>query len=174
MKVLSFIVLQLLLILLLFTNVKAQTGPGGVGKTDGTSDLVLWLNANTINQTDGSNVSSWTDQSGYSNSASAPSGNEPVFETNELNGSPVVRFTAANTDYLRVNDATSLKPNTISLFVVGQYNSSTSDWSPYIIKTDTWSWAKGYGIGKDEANARQRGFINQLIQIMLDVIKPPV
>jgi hypothetical protein len=153
--------LLLLFALVIVIGVNAQTGPGGVGKTDGSSDLVLWLDANTINQTDGTNVLSWTDQSGYSNLASAPSSHEPVFETNELNGNPVVRFTASNTDYLRVNDATSLKPNTISLFVVGLYNSSASNWSPYIIKTDTWSWTKGYGIGRDDNNARQWAFINK-------------
>jgi len=147
--------------LVIVIGVNAQTGPGGVGKTDGTSDLVLWLDANTINQTDGTNVSSWVDQSGYGNSASAPSSYEPVFETNEWNGNPVVRFTAANTDYLRVNDDTSLKPNTISLFVVGLYNSSTNNWSPYIIKTATWSWQKGYGIAKDGSNANQRAFFNK-------------
>jgi len=147
--------------LIIAIGVNAQTGPGGIGKTDGTSDLVLWLDANTINQTDGTNVSSWTDQSGYDNSASAPSGNEPVFETNELNGNPVVSFTASNTEYLRVDDDTSLKPNTISLFVVGLYTSSTSNWSPYIIKTATWSWQKGYGIAKDGSNANQRGFFNK-------------
>ena len=136
-------------------------GPGGVGSIDGTSDLSLWLDANTIGQSNASNVVSWTDQSGYDNNAGTVSGNEPQFRTNVLNGYPVLRFTAANTDYMRINDAASLKPTTISVFVVGSYTSSTSDWSPYLIKTDTWSWTKGYGIGKDNNNSAQRAFINQ-------------
>jgi hypothetical protein len=111
---------------------------------------VLWLKANTLSsQANGSNVSTWADQSGYNNNAAAPSGNEPVYDapvTTIYNNNPTVRFFSTNTDYLRIVDASSLKPNTISIFIVGKYLAGTTNWSPFIIKTNSYSWSNGYGI----------------------------
>ncbi len=137
-------------------------GPGGIEKTNGTGNLVLWLDANTISVANGANVTSWADQSGYTNTAAAPSGNEPRFQTNIVNGFPVVRFTAANSDYLRVADGTSLKPNTISLFVVGMYSSaSTTSWTPFLIKATDDNWSNGYAITRDNTNATLRTYVTQ-------------
>lgn len=137
-------------------------GPGGIEKTNGTSDLVLWLDANTIGVANAANVSSWVDQSGYSNSAAAVGGNEPTFRTNILNGFPVVRFTASASDFLRVADATSLKPNTISMFVVGMYSSSSGNaWSPFVIKATDDSWTNGYAIARENNTANLRTYVTQ-------------
>jgi len=154
---------SLFIILLFALNSVAQTGPGGIEDVSGGSDLSLWLDANKISLANGSNLSSWVDQSGYTNTASALSGNEPVFHTNVLNSRPVVRFTATNLDYLRVSDVASLKPNTISIFVVGSYttNSGNGDgWGVFIIKTDDSHWQNGYGLGRWDKDAKQVCFVN--------------
>ncbi len=151
-----------LFLFFLFISVfgQAQTGPGGVEDVSGTSNLTMWLDANTISQTNGTNISSWTDQSGYGNTANAVSGNEPVFQTNVLNGFPVVRFTASNTDYLRVSDAASLNPDKIFIAIVASYTSSSIKWSPFLIKTNNYSqWSKGYGIARNNSNAQQIAFV---------------
>lgn len=142
-------------------TVFGNRGPGGVFNITGTSNLSLWLNASTISQADNTNLTSWTDQSGYGNTANAVGGNEPVFRTGIINTNPAVRFTAANTDYLRVADAASLKPNSISIFVAGMYTTSASAWAPFIIKTSTDSWNDGYSISRDNLNSSVRSFINQ-------------
>ena len=152
---------SLLLLLTISFYANAQTGPGGIGTKDGTSNLVLWLDANTINQSNGTNVSTWTDQSGYGNTATASSGHEPTFQTSILNGAPVVRFTAANTDYLTVSDDASLKPADISVIVVASHTSSHVDWAPFVIKTDTWAWETGYGIATDKPISNQRCFVTE-------------
>ena len=82
--------LLLLFALVIVIDVNAQTGPGGVGKTDGTSDLVLWLDANTVSATNGSTVTSWADQSGYGNDYTA--GNGAVYNSGVQNGSAAFSF----------------------------------------------------------------------------------
>lgn len=136
-------------------------GPGGVESTNGTTNLTMWFRAETISQSDNTNVSSWLDQSGYNNHANAVSGNEPVFRTNIQNGNPTVRFVSGNTDYLRVTNASSLRPNTISIFLVGMYNASSSAWSPFLIKADNYNWTNGYAITRDNANNSIRSYVTQ-------------
>jgi hypothetical protein len=56
----------LLVLHLLFVTVNAQNGPGGVGDTSGTSNLVLWLAADYGVIVDANqHVTQWTDHSGY-------------------------------------------------------------------------------------------------------------
>jgi hypothetical protein len=132
-----------------------NTGPGGVERTDGTGGLVLWLDANTISLANGTNLSSWADQSGYGNNAAAVSGNEPVFNTNQQNGFPDIHFTSANSDYLRVADANSLDPTTVSVFVVGNHSNSSSNNAGYLSKFAT-STTSGYQIARNAGNATTR------------------
>ncbi len=138
-----------------------NTGPGGIEATNGTGSLALWLVANTISQANGSDVTTWNDQSGYGNNAVAPPGNEPVFNTNQINGFPVVRFTATSTDYLRVADDASLNPSAISIFVVGLYNNASASWAPFIIKATDYSWNNGYGIARNNGANTFLSFVNQ-------------
>ncbi len=139
----------------------AQTGPGGVGATTGTSNLVLWLKANSLVQSSGSNVTTWLDQSGYGNHANAVATNEPTFNTAVYNGQPTVGFVAANTDYLRIADAASIKPNNISIFVVGKYLTGSVGYAPFVIKTDNYSWTNGYGITLTAGATSSYAFVNQ-------------
>ncbi|MDN5200450.1 T9SS type A sorting domain-containing protein [Fulvivirgaceae bacterium BMA10] len=86
------VTLLFLLILLPF-GIMAQTGPGGIGRTDGTSELVLWLDAGTISGNDGTFVVIWPDQSGYGSDAQEDGVNGfPVLKQNIINGQSVVRF----------------------------------------------------------------------------------
>ena len=82
----------------------AQTGPGGVGTNDGTSNLELWLDASDLSLSDGDDVSSWTDVSGNGNDATA--GNAPTFvsggNTSNLNGRAAVSFDGSD-DYLSLS-----------------------------------------------------------------------
>ena len=78
-----------------------EVGPGGVGRTDGTSPLVLWLNADTIGQTNGTAVSFWVDSSGKANHATQGTGGaEPLFQTAGLNGHASVGFSQGSGHHL--------------------------------------------------------------------------
>ena len=128
----------------------SQTGPGGIEDTSGGSNLVLWLDASTINQSNNTDLATWLDLSGYGNDAIGPSGNRPVYVQNALNGYPAIEFEESNTDYMSVADNASLKPNEISIIVVGEYSGSTNNWSPFVIKTSDWNWYDGYGLSNWE------------------------
>lgn len=71
-----------------------STGPGGVGRTDGTGALVLWMNANNITGlNDNDPVETWQDASGYGNDASqSSSAEQPVYQSSGRNGMPTVEF----------------------------------------------------------------------------------
>lgn len=135
-------------------------GPGGVGSTSSSGDVRLWLDANTINQADATNITSWTDQSGYGNNATAPGGNEPVFNTNQLNGFPAVQFVNANSDYLAVPDDASLDVPTVSLFAVGNLLTTSTNQAAFIGKIDTWAPSQGYFLGKRGGNQDVQFVIN--------------
>ncbi|MEQ8777003.1 MAG: LamG-like jellyroll fold domain-containing protein [Marinoscillum sp.] len=83
------------------TEMIGSTGPGGVGATDGTSPLQLWVKADagTGTTTDDVTVSSWTDQSGFGRNMTGV--NSPSFKNNIINGMPVLQFAAAQSDYFQ-------------------------------------------------------------------------
>jgi hypothetical protein len=69
------------------------------------SGCVLWLAADDIvGLSDGDPVSTWVDGSGTGDATSSGSG-RPTYQTNELNGLPIVRFDGVN-DYLVFTDRT--------------------------------------------------------------------
>ncbi|GEM_PF-752792 len=73
--------------------VSAQDGPADVGTTDGTGNLILWLDASTLDITDGNNVTTWPDLSGYNSNLSQSNVNvKPNLLNNILNNKPVVQF----------------------------------------------------------------------------------
>lgn len=143
------------------------TGPGGVADTDGNTELVLWLDANTISQGTGTNLSTWSDQSGYGNDAS-PVDQAPEFNTNQINGFPAVEFDVANpNEYLSVANAASLNPTRVSLFCVGNITSSASSNSGLITKVqDITSPYDGYGLVKNGGNLQSLFAINQASQLL--------
>ena len=73
------------------------------------TNLKMWLKSDAGITLNGSNVSSWTDQSGNGNDATqSTSENQPLYVTNELNGKPVLRFGGNNvlTHLLSLNTTT--------------------------------------------------------------------
>ncbi|MEA3317221.1 MAG: hypothetical protein U9R54_04630, partial [Bacteroidota bacterium] len=74
----------------------AQSGPGGVGNSDGTSGQpknILWLDANYLGLNNDDNVSQWSDRSGNDNHATQGTGTrQPLFKTNVVNGFPIIYF----------------------------------------------------------------------------------
>lgn len=105
-----------------------QTGPGGVGTADGTSNLEFWLDANrgTSTTTDGANIVTWSDQSGNGiNVTQGTTGNQPSYEddvTNAINGYPIVFFDGD--DELQ-SPSTSLNiSNDFSVFSVKEDNTT--------------------------------------------------
>lgn len=56
-------------------------------------DLVLWLDASSLELNDNDLVESWTDLSGNNNHATqSEDGNKPTFKENILNGKPIIKF----------------------------------------------------------------------------------
>lgn len=89
--------------------------------------LQLWLLANTLSQANNSVVSLWRDQSGNQLTATqSNSADQPIFKTGILNGLPVVRFTASQTQYLEVANAPGLNPTRFSIIAVAKRTSGTA------------------------------------------------
>jgi hypothetical protein len=91
---------------------KAQSGPAGVGSS---TNNVLWLKADagTSTTTDGSAISSWSDQSGNSiNVLQSTSAQQPTYKASLMNGMPAIEFdnntTSGQNDYLTAADNTLL------------------------------------------------------------------
>jgi len=84
----------------------AQTGPGGVGKNDGTSALKLWFkaDANVLTATntpvaDNGRINAWKDASGNNISATSTSDEKRptwIEQASVLNNAPALRFYRAN------------------------------------------------------------------------------
>ena len=84
-------------------TVSAQTGPGGVGTSDGTSDLKLWLRAADLTASDGAPISTWPDVSGYGNGATqSTAANQPAFSSSAgpSGGAAVVFDPSSGEQYL--------------------------------------------------------------------------
>ena len=72
-------------------------GPGGVGLTDGRSDVRLWLRASEGVTTEGGEVTKWSDQSGYRRDASAVDTRRPdLVDGVGPRLAPAVRFDGAS------------------------------------------------------------------------------
>lgn len=106
--------LKLSFLLLFFfgvNNIFAQTGPGGVGKSTGSTgqpENVIWFDANQLSLSNNDPVSIWNDVSGNLNNGTQLSINEqPIFKTGQLNGLPAIVFDpsggAGNQDFIPFN-----------------------------------------------------------------------
>jgi hypothetical protein len=155
----------ILFITFLFTTITfSQTGPGGIDDTDGSSDLVLWLDANAIvDKTDGANISTWSDQSGYSNDVSQVDVSKmPVYNTVILNGLPVLTFDGS--DFLERTYDADLNTSEFAVYCVaittggtGAYRSiidnryddetNKSGYNYYATDDNKWAFWHGDGTG---------------------------
>jgi hypothetical protein len=79
-----------------------------------TTGLHARYDASAISASNNDTLSTWADLSGNGRTATAPSGQEPRFLTNVLNGRPVVSFKASATKRMATESWTALsQPNTI-------------------------------------------------------------
>lgn len=101
-----------------FTNpLFSQTGPGGVGKTDGTSNLVLWLNPDK-----GINSSRvWKDQSGKGYDFTAGVG--AALNSNAVNGYNAYTFNGSS-DYFQKSAEDDFNVDEFSIFSASKVLSS--------------------------------------------------
>jgi hypothetical protein len=86
------------------------------------SGLQLWLDATQVTgYTNGQGMTSWIDKSAnnFSNNAS----NAPTYQTNALNGQPVVRFNGT-TQFFNFGNVLNLELNGISVFSVANLNTT--------------------------------------------------
>ncbi|NPA37802.1 MAG: hypothetical protein GXO47_13235, partial [Chlorobi bacterium] len=81
--------------------VSAQTGPGGIGNSEGSNGQpknLIWVRADDLSLSDGDLVSVWPDSSGNGNDlvSSVNDTNDPEFYSNQINSLPIVRFSSAS------------------------------------------------------------------------------
>lgn len=71
-----------------------SNGPGGIGSTDGSTALTLWLDASKISGSNNDPVITWGDESGHAFDAAAVpnAGNYPTLQTNSVNGRSAINF----------------------------------------------------------------------------------
>ncbi|MEP1095452.1 MAG: T9SS type A sorting domain-containing protein, partial [Cyclobacteriaceae bacterium] len=101
-------------------QLSGQTGPGGVSKTDGLSELILWLDANQIDDVaSGNTVGTWSDVSGYNhNVTSATVNGRPNYLVNQINGFPSLNF-SGNGEFLAGEIDLDAVPNFIDGDLLG-------------------------------------------------------
>jgi hypothetical protein len=105
--------------------VTGGTGPGGIGLTNGSSSLKLWLKSDTIAQADSTPVASWTDSSGAGNHVTSTGTAQPLYKTSLINTRPGVQFDGVNDVLQTAADPTSLQITTGSVFVVGHMRTTS-------------------------------------------------
>lgn len=120
--------------------VSAQNGPSGIGTTDGTSHLKLWLRADRgvfsdAGQTaasDGQLVQQWNDQSGNGNNAMQNlAASRPVFTTNGFNGFPALNFSLMPTFLNAMLDISPGAMPNVTVITVSSYTAFAGGATPF-------------------------------------------
>lgn len=148
-------------------------GPGGVN-----SNLELWLRADigTSTTVDGTDLATWNDQSVNGNNASETNLGggavvEPTYESNEINGNPVIRFNDTNTtnsSWMETAGGTNLTSGDLSMIAVyktTQSQGSATDFqiSPSLIGANgasTADYGLGLTAGRIHVNAANNSTLN--------------
>ncbi len=143
--------------------------PGNV-----TTNLALWLKADLGTNTiiNGQDITTWSDVSGAGNNATATAA--PVYNTNKFNFNPSIDFTTANGDYMQISDNTNLNPDQQALFVVGAFSNSANDFAPFLVKSNDFNIADGWGlirsgVGDEEIIYSKDGNFNAFNNMTYDV-----
>gem|GEM_PF-711460 len=142
-----------------------NTGPAGIGATDGSTSLVLWLDATRLSGVNNATITSWNDLSGYNYNFTV--GNGAVFKTNAVNGYSVLEFNGTSHYFQRAYTA-ALNPTNFSVFSANNVTSTgayktvissrkagpTGGYMLYSIPTtNVWTFWNGNGGGWDQLNA---------------------
>ena len=114
--------LRLLLLLTLVSPlfVSAQSGPAGVGNTNGRSPLFLWLEADRLAGNDGDTVAVWPDGSGRGNDFGEGTG--AVLRRDAVNGHAALHFDG--TQYFERAFGADMNPPTFTMFFVTRVEAS--------------------------------------------------
>lgn len=112
-----------------FFQISAQTGPAGVGTTDGSSSLELWINPDIGVTTTGALIDNISDQSGNGLSVSSSGTNRPDLVSASLNGYNYVSFERANFEKLDLsaNIAAIGSGGNRTLIYVYRFNQNNSE-----------------------------------------------
>lgn len=110
----------------------SQTGPGGVGTNDGTSDLVMWFRVDNGLISSGTNISNWINSAGYGVHDMTQAGStNPQLILNSLNGYNEIQFNSSGILQTGLNLTTSnFVTNQASSFIYTKANSITTSF-PY-------------------------------------------
>jgi hypothetical protein len=115
---------------LLGRYISGYKGPGGVGNPNGSSDLVLWLNADNI----GNSNTFFADQSGYGFDFN--SGVGATLNSNDTNGYNSYSFDGSS-NYFQHPFETILNPKNISIFSTSNVSPSGSYKAVYSSRTSS-------------------------------------
>jgi hypothetical protein len=132
----------------------------GVRPSNTFDNLTFHLDANTLSLNDDDNVSEWTELISGNSPSQATESKQPVFKTNIINGYPIVRFNAGNSEELKTNlRMVSTFPGVMSVYMVIQISSSTKGG----MLTTTQSYDKevimGVGAGNFDGNGNNVGIL---------------
>lgn len=90
----------------------------------------LWLDAadiTTISKDVSNKVGTWTDKSSSAYSfTQSTANNKPTYSTNTRNGNATIAFASGNFQYLSCTSPLAIGTSSLSLFVVGRYNDSST------------------------------------------------
>ncbi len=114
-------------------TLQRPNGPGGVGSTDGNSSLIMWMDANELNASNGSTVTNWTDKSGYGNNFT--NGNGATFVANAQNGMAALEFNGSS-NYFEHPFSSDLTPQDITLIAANKIYSSNTYKAVYSNRDD--------------------------------------
>ncbi|NQX96667.1 MAG: T9SS type A sorting domain-containing protein [Flavobacteriales bacterium] len=127
--------MRFLLFLLIFPYyLFSQTGPGGIGIRDGSSNLKVWYPSIPNTTSFSHPFTTWSDFSGNGLDIAQPNIFIPTitYFSNALNGHGIVRFSAANTVSLStVNSALLQGKNNYTIFIVGYANAANQKFLEY-------------------------------------------
>ena len=142
----------------LVVSTYAQTGPGGVGNTNGTSNLRIWLKADDIdadgnlndNPANNARVTTWSDFSGNNNHFNQGTNNRrPVYNTTGTFNAVNFLSTGSNINFMN-GTLTGNYRNTSIFFVVNPRNSGNSsslfDNGSVSLRVEQWSNTNDIGI----------------------------
>ncbi|MCD6556859.1 MAG: hypothetical protein J7K64_06660, partial [Bacteroidales bacterium] len=121
-------------------NIIAQTGPGGVGNSDGTTGQpqnVLWLDASSLGLSDGADIATWADLSGNNNNLSqSTAGFTPIFKNDagNINGHPRAEFSKAN-NRIVINPFNDMPTSGITNFVI--YKTASAEGNDGLLSYNT-------------------------------------
>ena len=139
-----------------------QDGPGGVGTTNGSSDLSLWLDANTITgiANNANMTGTWLDQSGNGNNAAI--GTAPQYKKwGAGNGQSSLLFDASNSEYMQVTTNSEVMPTgELSVFVMANYETISSSWGSIISSYSVDAANDGWAFERETGTNQMRYYVD--------------